>query len=464
MSELTNFIDLRKRKAGTGRIVAFMGPAIMVSTGYIDPGNWATDLDGGARFGYQLLWVLVLSNLIALFLQTLAARLGIVSGKDLAQACRAYYPTPVAVSLWVLCEIAIIACDLAEVLGSAIALNLLFRIPLVWGAAITGFDVLLLISLQWFGVRRLEAVVGVLLVTTGVCLALQWHLAGPSWSGIASGFVPKLDSSNLYIAIAILGATVMPHNLYLHSSLVRTRQIENSTPAKREAIRMNFLDTTFALNIAFVLNASILILAAASFFSRHIAVTELRQAHELLSPLLGTSAASLAFALGLLAAAQGSTITGTLAGQIVMDGFLRIRLSPVLRRLVTRCLAIIPAVSVLAYTGNSGVMSLLVLSQVVLSLQLPFAMIPLLRFTNCNQVMGVFANAGWIKLLGGASIALITSLNMWLAMTTLREVSSDLAPIALAVVCALLLGLMLLLCWITCTRLRADAGCGAPFH
>jgi manganese transport protein len=453
MTELAQSVDIRTMAPGSRRLLRFIGPATMVSVGYVDPGNWATDLDGGARFGYQLLWMLVASNLLALLLQTLAARLGIVTNKDLAQACRAYYSRRVAISLWLLCEIAIIACDLAEVLGSAIALNLLFGIPLVWGAIITGFDVLLIISMQRIGVRRLEALVGTLILTTGICLALQWHLAGPSWSGIATGFVPRLDSSSLYLAIGILGATVMPHNLYLHSALVKTRRIDSSAVAKREAIRFNFIDTTLALNVAFVFNAAILILAAATFFSHGVVVSELRQAHDLLTPLLGSSAASLAFAIGLLAAGQSSTITGTLAGQFVMDGFLQIGLSPVLRRLITRSLAIIPAVLVLAYSGNEGVMPLLVFSQVVLSLQLPFAMVPLLRFTSDTRIMAGFSNAYWVRLTASCAIALITALNLWLAVTTLAG-GEKIAPVLIVgtgLMAAVLLGL---LGWITLSPLR----------
>ncbi|GAB3625802.1 Divalent metal cation transporter MntH [Pandoraea terrae] len=454
MTDLGQSIDIRAIAPGGRRLLGYVGPAAMVSVGYIDPGNWATDLEGGSRFGYQLLWVLLAANLIALLLQSLAARLGIVANKDLAQACRAYYPRSVAISLWLLCEIAIIACDLAEVLGSAIALNLLFGIPLVWGSVITGFDVVFIMSMQYFGIRKLEAVVAALILTVGVCLGLEWYLAGPSWRGIAGGFVPRLDSSMLYIAIGILGATVMPHNLYLHSSLVQTRRIDSSPCARREAIRFNFIDTALSLNVAFVFNAAVLVLSSATFFTRGIVATDLRQAHELLTPLLGTSAASLAFAVGLLAAGQSSTITGTLAGQIVMDGFLRIRLNPVLRRILTRGLAIIPAVSVLSFTGDKGVMQLLVLSQVVLSLQLPFAMVPLLRFTNSRTIMGAFANPPWVRLTAWIAIVGITVLNARLVINVLDAPDSKAGAVAFVaggVIASLLLGL---LAWISCTPMK----------
>jgi manganese transport protein len=359
--------------AGVRRLFAFIGPGALAWV--MGSGNWATDLEGGARFGYQLLWVLLASNLVAMLLQSLSARLGIVSGHDLAQSCREHYPRPTALALWLLAEVAIIACDLAEVLGSAIALNLLFGIPMLWGVLITGFDVLLILALQHYGVRKLEAVIAVMVLTIGTCFALEIALAEPDWHGVLAGFAPRPDSSSLLIAIGILGATVMPHNLYLHSSLVRTRRIGTGFAAMREAIRYNLIDTVLALNIAFLINAAILVLSASVFFSRGIEVTDLRQAHELLSPLLGTALASAAFAVALLTAGQSSTITGTLAGQVVMEGFLQIRLTPVVRRLLTRGLAIVPAVAVLAAYGENGMLPLLIASQVVLSLQLPFAMV-----------------------------------------------------------------------------------------
>ena len=421
MTDLSCTVDVRAFAPGHARLWRFIGPASLISVGYMDPGNWATDLEGGARFGYQLLWVLLASNLIAMLLQTLAARLGIVGGRDLAQACRDRYSTPVARALWVLCEIAIIACDLAEVLGGALALNLLFSIPLAWGALITGLDVMLVLMLQHHGIRKLESVVAALVLTIGCCMALMVFLSGPSWAEVASGLTPHLDGANLYVAIAILGATVMPHNLYLHSSLVSTRRIDVGVAAKREALRYNLIDTVLSLNIAFLINAAILVVSAATFFTRHIEVTELRQAHDLLSPLLGSAAASIAFAIALLASGQSSSVTGTLAGQIVMEGFMRFRISPLKRRLLTRSLAIVPAVAVLALMGDGGMLRLLLLSQVVLCLQLPFAIVPLIRFTNDPETMGVFVTARWVRGVVQVVAAAITGLNGWLIWKTFES-------------------------------------------
>jgi manganese transport protein len=451
MTNLGNSIDMRMGVPGRWRWLGFIGPASMVSVGYMDPGNWATDLEGGARFGYQLLWVLLASNLTALLLQSLAVRLGIVAGRDLAQACRAHYSRPVVVVLWLLCELAIIACNLAEVLGSALALNLLFGIPLAWGAVITGFDVLLIVALQHYGMRKLEAVVAVMVLTIAFCLGLELVLVRPDWTEVVGGFVPRLNTANLYVAIGIIGATVMPHNLYLHSALVQTRRIDAGPQAKREAIRFNFFDTLLSLNIAFLINASILILASATFFSRSIEVTDLRQAHELLTPLLGTSVASLAFAIALLVAGQSATITGTLAGQVVMEGFVRLRMSPVKRSLLTRSLAIVPAVTVLALRGDQGVLELLVLSQVVLSLQLPFAMVPLIRFTSDKRIMGSFSSPPWMRYLAWAATAAICGLSTWLVIRTLSESASEMAASAPWVPVLLLLALLCgaaLLIWI----------------
>ena len=421
MTDLGSTVDVRAFSPGRARLWRFIGPASLISVGYMDPGNWATDLEGGARFGYQLLWVLLASNLIAMLLQTLAARLGIVGGRDLAQACRDRYSTPVARALWVLCEIAIIACDLAEVLGGALALNLLFSIPLAWGALITGLDVMLVLMLQHHGIRKLESVVAALVLTIGCCMALMVLLSGPSWAEVASGLVPHLDGANLYVAIAIVGATVMPHNLYLHSSLVSTRRIDVGLAAKREALRYNLIDTVLSLNIAFLINAAILVVSAATFFTRQIEVTELRQAHDLLSPLLGSAAASIAFAIALLASGQSSSVTGTLAGQIVMEGFMRVRISPLKRRLLTRSIAIVPAVAVLAVMGDSGMLRLLLLSQVVLCLQLPFAIVPLIRFTNDPETMGVFATAPGVRGVVQVVAAVITGLNGWLIWKTFES-------------------------------------------
>ena len=407
------------RAPGRWRALRFCGPAVMVSVGYMDPGNWATNLEGGARFGYQLMWVLLASNLIAMLLQSLAARLGIAGRLDLAQACREHYARPVVLALWVLCETAIVACNLAELLGSAIALNLLFGIPLAWGALITGVDVMLIILLQRYGIRKLEALVATLVMTIGACLAIEMLLARPVWADVAAGFVPRLDSASLMVAIGIIGATVMPHNLYLHSSLVQTRRIHSHNAAKAEAMRYNLVDTVVALTVAFFINAAILALSASTFFAHGVVVTELRQAHELLTPALGTVLASSVFAVALLVAGQSSTITGTLAGQVVMEGFVRLRMSPVKRQLFTRALAIVPAVAVLFHWGENGVLQLLVLSQVVLSLQLPFAIVPLIRFTSAHRIMGTFASPLWLRSLACAAALMIIALNAWLVMQAL---------------------------------------------
>jgi len=459
MTNLEQTVDMRLRVPGRWRGFGFVGPAAMVSVGYMDPGNWATDLEGGARFGYQLLWVLVASNLIAMVLQSLAARLGIVGRIDLAQACRAHYARPVALALWLLCETAIIACDLAELLGSAIALNLLFGIPLAWGALITGFDVMLILLLQHYGIRKLEALVAVLVLTIGACMGLEMLLVRPAWAEVATGLVPRLNAGNLFVAIGILGATVMPHNLYLHSSLVQTRRIDNTQRARREAIRYNFLDTALALNVALCINAAILILSASTFFARGIEVTELRQAHELLSPLLGSTLASTAFAIALLAAGQSSTITGTLAGQVVMEGFVRLRISPLKRRLLTRALAIVPAVVVLFQAGESGVLQLLVFSQVVLSLQLPFAIVPLIRFTSAPRIMGRFVSPPWLCRLAWAAALLIVGLNGWLVMQALAPGEAGLGRFVIGGVAALCVAL---LGWTAWAPLRYGPTAGGP--
>ncbi len=408
------------------KALAFAGPGYMVAVGYMDPGNWATDLAGGSRFGYTLLSVILISNLMAILLQALALKLGIVTGRDLAQACRDHYSRPVSFVLWVLCEIAIAACDLAEVIGSAIALNLLFGIPLLWGVCLTALDVLLILLLQNKGFRYLEAFIIALVATIGVCFAVELAMARPELSEIIGGLVPTTQIVTnplmLYIAIGILGATVMPHNLYLHSSIVQTRKVLPDDGSKREAIRFATLDSTVALLFAFFINAAILILAAATFHQTgHQEVADIGDAHRLLTPLLGTTVASTLFAVALLASGQNSTITGTLAGQIVMEGFLNIRLPAWLRRLVTRLIAIIPAVIVTALYGERGAGSLLILSQVILSLQLSFAVVPLVYFTSQRRKMGVFVNS---RLLAGAAwtvAAVIMGLNAWLLIGTFRE-------------------------------------------
>jgi manganese transport protein len=391
----------------------------------MDPGNWATDLAGGSRFGYTLLSVILISNLMAVLLQGLASKLGIVTGRDLAQACRDHYSTPVVWALWFLCEIAIAACDLAEVIGSAIALNLLFGISLPVGVAITALDVLLLLYLQNKGVRILEALVITLVATVGICFGFELFLARPDVAEVMKGFIPTIgiisDREKLYIAIGILGATVMPHNLYLHSSIVQTRRYEQTPEGKREAVRYAFIDSTIALSFALFINAAILIVAAATFHSSgNSAVAEIQDAYKLLTPLLGAGASTM-FALALLASGQNSTLTGTLAGQIVMEGFLNIRLRPWLRRLITRLIAIVPAVIVSIMYGESGTAKLLILSQVILSLQLSFAVFPLVMFTSNKLKMGEFVNPTWLKVMAFTVATIIASLNVWLLFQTFRN-------------------------------------------
>jgi manganese transport protein len=412
---------------GTWRkLLAFAGPGYLVAVGYMDPGNWATDLAGGSRFGYTLLSVILMSNLMAVLLQGLASKLGIVTGRDLAQACRDHYSRPVSFALWVLCEIAIAACDLAEVIGTAIALNLLFDIPLTWGILVTALDVLLVLTLQNKGFRRLEALVIALVATVGACFLFELIVSRPDMAAVARGFVPDpdiiRDREKLYIAIGILGATVMPHNLYLHSSIVQTRRYEQSAAGRREAVRFAFLDSTIALSLALFINAAILIVAAATFFrSGNTQVAEIQDAYQLLSPLLGVGAASTVFALALLASGQNSTLTGTLAGQIVMEGFLDIRLRPWMRRLITRAIAIVPAVIVSILYGESGTAQLLVFSQVILSLQLSFAVFPLVAFTSDRLKMGEFVNPRWLTVLSYLVAVVIGGLNAWLLVQTARE-------------------------------------------
>jgi manganese transport protein len=408
------------------KILAFAGPGYLVAVGYMDPGNWATDLAGGSRFGYTLLSVILMSNLMAVLLQGLASKLGIVTGRDLAQACRDHFSPPVSFALWVVCEVAIAACDLAEVIGTAIALNLLFGIPLPWGVAITALDVLLVLYLQNKGFRLLEALVIALVATVGMCFLFELIVSRPDFGGVLRGFVPTTeilrDREKLYIAIGILGATVMPHNLYLHSSIVQTRKYAETSEGKREAVRYAFIDSTIALSFALFINAAILIVAAATFFrSGNTQVAEIQDAYQLLSPLLGVGAASTVFALALLASGQNSTLTGTLAGQIVMEGFLNIRIRPWLRRLITRAIAIVPAAIVAILYGESGTAQLLILSQVILSLQLSFAVFPLVLFTSDKLKMGEFANPTWLKAMAYLVATVIASLNVWLLVQTVSE-------------------------------------------
>ena len=399
------------------KLGAFAGPGYLVAVGYMDPGNWATDLAGGSAFGYTLLSVILLSNVMAMILQSLAAKLGIVTGRDLAQMCHDRYGKPVRVALWILCEFAIIACDLAEVIGTAIALQLLFGIPLVWGVCLTGLDVFLILILQQYGFRKLEAFIVALLIIIAGCFAVELFFSQPSLAGIAAGLVPDpeivTNPAMLYIAIGIIGATVMPHNLYLHSSIVQTRAFDQTDPGKREAIRFATLDSTVALSLALFINAAILILAASTFHSAgRTDVAEIQDAYQLLTPMLGAGIASTLFAVALLASGQNSTITATLAGQIVMEGFVNLRFPAWARRVITRAIAIVPAVVVASLYGTSGTAKLLILSQVVLSLQLPFAVVPLVQFTSDHKLMGRFVNPAWLKGVAWAISAVIIALNM----------------------------------------------------
>jgi manganese transport protein len=399
------------------KVLAFAGPGFLVAVGYMDPGNWATDLQGGAKFGYRLLSVIMISNLMAILLQHLCVKLGIATGRDLAQACRDHYSRPTVWFLWILCELAIAACDLAEVIGSAIALQLLFGMPLIWGCLVTALDVMIVLLLQHRGFRYLEAVVITLIATIGTCFAVELFVARPAVGAVFAGFAPSVEilrnPEMLYVAIGILGATVMPHNLYLHSSIVQTRKYEQSAGGKREAIKFATLDSTFALMFALFINAAILILAGAAFHtSGHSEVAAIQDAYHLLDGVLGVTFASVLFAVALLASGQNSTLTGTLAGQIVMEGFLNIRIRPWLRRLITRAIAIIPAIVVIGLFGESKSTELLVASQVCLSMQLGFACWPLMRFTGERAKMGEFVNPWWVKILGWGCTLLIIGLNL----------------------------------------------------
>jgi manganese transport protein len=445
------------------RMFAFAGPAYLVSVGYMDPGNWATDLEGGAKFGYRLLWVLVVSNLMALLLQTLSSRLGIVARRDLAQACHEEYPAAVSYVLWILCEIAVVACDLAEVLGAAIGLNLLFHLPLLIGVILTAADTLLVLWFAHLGIRVIEAFVLALIATIAGCFLCEILFAKPHAGEVFTGLIPHLNSQSLYIAVGIFGATVMPHNLYLHSALVQTRRIGETSEDKQQACRFNLLDSTIALNGALFVNAAILVMAATVFFKRHIVVTEIQQAYQLLSPLLGTTFASILFGAALLASGQSSTLTGTMAGQIVMEGFLRFRMQPWMRRAVTRFLAITPAVLVIYLAGDSATYRLILISQVVLSIQLPFAVIPLIHFTSDKSRMGEFANGPWLKLGAWSCAAFILILDIWVVCQELSEWmdhSGGYRPLIIglsvivAIACAILLGTVTLWPWLR--------GSGAP--
>ena len=406
------------------KLAAFTGPGFLVAVGYMDPGNWATDLAGGSGFGYTLLSVILLSNIMAIILQALCARLGIATGRDLAAACRDAYSKPVSIVLWLLCEIAIVACDLAEVIGTAIGLNLLFGVPLVWGVCLTGLDVILILMLQRYGFRRLEAFVMALIAIIALCFLYELIASQPDMAAVLAGFVPKTEvvtnPTMLYIAIGILGATVMPHNLYLHSATVQTRAYDQTPTGKRDAVKWATIDSTIALSLALFVNAAILILAAAAFHTiGRTDVAEIQDAYQLLTPTLGAAAASTLFAVALLASGQNSTITATLAGQIVMEGFLHLRMSPVLRRLITRGLAIVPTVIVAAIYGESGTARLLILSQVVLSMQLPFAIVPLVQFTSDRTKMGELVSPAWLKGIAWVIAALVIVLNTKLLIDTM---------------------------------------------
>jgi manganese transport protein len=461
------------------RFLAFAGPAFLISVGYMDPGNWGTDISAGASFRYQLLWVLLMSNLMAVLLQGLATRLGVVTGRDLAQACRERYSRGTASTLWLLCEIAIAATDLAEVIGTIIALKLLFNLPYLWGLVVAAGDTFVLLALQRRGVRLLEALTLALIGVIAVSFIVEILLARPVWGAVVRGFLPGLDAEkpgdSLYVAIGMLGATVMPHNLYLHSALVQTRAFDHTTAGKRQALKYNLLDSLCALNGAFVVNAAILIVAGAKFFGQENVT--LQKAHELLPTALGTTAAASVFAVALLASGQSSTFTGTLAGQVVMEGFLQFRLRPWARRLLTRTVALVPALLVIALTSHGaadgadrGLLELLILSQVVLSFQLPFAIVPLVHFTSDRERMGEFASRGWLKSLAWGCGALVVGLNAVLIWLQLDQWSAaadaagwsplwvygTVAPLALAL--AAFLG------WVTVYPVlrRREAAPGAP--
>jgi manganese transport protein len=423
LSEVFSSIQVPKGAGFWKKLMAFAGPGLMVAVGYMDPGNWATDIAGGARFGYTMLSVILISNFFAIILQYLALKLGIATEKDLAQACHDNYSKPVSFTLWILCELAIAACDLAEVIGAALALNLLFHIPLTWGVLITAFDVLLILYFQHKGFRLIESIVAALILVILLCFGYEILASRPAVAPLISGLLPRpeiiFNPSMLYIAIGILGATVMPHNLYLHSSIVQTRNYDRDEAGKKMAIKFAAIDSTVSLLFAFFINAAILIVAAATFHtSGHHEVADITVAYKLLDPLLGATIASTLFAVALLASGQNSTLTGTLAGQIVMEGFLNIRLKPWVRRLITRTIAIIPAFLVTMIYGEKGIAVLLVLSQVILSMQLSFAVIPLVLFTNDRAKMGNFVNNPLLKGIVWAVAAIILSLNLYLLYTT----------------------------------------------
>ncbi len=426
LPEVHSSVSISRSPVSWRRLLGFLGPGFLISVGYMDPGNWATDIAGGSQFGYTLLFVIMASNLMAILLQSLSLKLGVATERDLAQMCSESYGRTASYILWIGAEIAIAACDLAEVIGSAIALNLLFHIPLFYGVLITGLDVLLILLLQRFGFRWIEALVMVLIGTIIAMFGVQLFLSKPEyWPAFTNLFIPSSqivrNPAMLYIAIGMLGATVMPHNLYLHSSIVQSRNYKRTPAGKREAIFMANVDSALALTVALFVNAAILIVAAAVFHrSGHFEVAAIEDAYKLLSPLVGAAGASTVFAIALLASGQNSSITGTLAGQVVMEGFIKLRVSPWLRRLITRSIAIIPTIIVVAFTGERGTEKLLLLSQVILSLQLSFAVIPLVIFTSSRKRMGEFVNAPWLKVLSWSVAALIAGLNAWFLVMMLR--------------------------------------------
>ena len=454
LSEVHGTVHIKPGMSFKKKLLAFLGPAYMVSVGYMDPGNWATDIAGGSRFGYALIWVLLMSNLMALLLQSLSARLGVVRQLDLAQASRRTYPPVVNFFLWILAEIAIAACDLAEVLGMAIGLQLLFGLPLIWGVSLTVLDTLLLLLLQSYGMRKIEIFIIGLVAIIGGAFLVEMILAKPAMGELVKGFIPSLPNDQaLYIAIGIIGATVMPHNLYLHSSLVQTRRIDSSERGIWQALRYNFIDSAIALNAAFFVNSAILVLAASTFFKAGLfEVADIQDAHQLLAPLLGTELAPILFGIALVAAGQSSTITGTLAGQIVMEGYLNLRIAPWLRRLITRLIAIIPAYIVILIYGESETGALLVFSQVVLSLQLGFAIIPLIHFNSDKKKMGVFVIKPWLRIAAWVIALIIVSLNVKLVIqeiTIWLDIAGDRSWIIWCTVIPLCIGAGLLLLYIT---------------
>lgn len=439
LQEVNSSVDYSQKKTKGARILAFFGPAYLISVGYMDPGNWATDIAGGSQFGYSLLWILLLSNLIALLLQSLCARMGIVAQRDLAQASKEMYSKPVNFMLYILAEISIAACDLAEVLGMAIGLNLLFGIPIIWGVSIAVFDTIILLYLQRFGIRKLELLIIGLISIIGLSFFVQLFLAQPNLMEAGKGLVPsKLDNGKLFIAIGIIGATVMPHNLYLHSALIQTRKITRNTFSIKKALKLSVIDSGIALNIAFFINASIVMLAASVFFENKLyGVADIGDAHKLLEPLLGSNLAPKLFAVALIAAGQSSTITGTLAGQIIMEGHLNIRLPLWIRRIITRLIAVIPAFFVVYFLGDDSTGELLILSQVILSLQLGFAIIPLIHFVSNKIKMGEFAISLPIKILAWLSTLVIVSLNVLMVYDEITSFMKDL-PTFLSILIILL--------------------------